>query len=150
TTPDHSKFETMTESRWTLVMVIAWIAWRDLHFVTEQRADFRNQWSQWVFQKWSGPTDNGKRFVEQEGWFLEIRRPATVVELGLIYMFMRSDGELNPADISPVEAELQLRRKLSDGRLKAEGFNGVGDFVELPAREWSQLQLFQENGQAVL
>src|SRR5262249_15011234 len=114
-TPDHSKFDPVLESRWTLVMVIAWIAWRNLRLVTEQRAEFREAWTNWSFYEWNIPTQGGNAFDKREGWLLETRPPATVVELTFRHVFMREHGELPPSTkMSPAEAELELRRKLSD------------------------------------
>jgi hypothetical protein len=38
-TPDLTDYDPLTESRWTLVMAVAWIAWRDIRRVQESGAE---------------------------------------------------------------------------------------------------------------
>jgi hypothetical protein len=149
-TPDLVEFDPMRESRWTLVMVIVWIAWRDLNHVAEQQANYRERSTHWIFREWKQPSNDGKKFTRQEGWFLEVWHPANFLRLLLEHEYLRSTGEL-PAtsEYSPADAELELRRALSDAKLKAEGFNRNGDLVEIPAREWARLQRFQERDRDV-
>jgi hypothetical protein len=47
TTPDPARYDPMTESRWTLVMAIAWIAWRDIKYVQECGSEFSSKCTIW-------------------------------------------------------------------------------------------------------
>jgi len=54
------------------------------------------------------------------------------------------------ARLIPSQAESELWRALSEGRLKAEGFDKGGSLVEIRAGEWTHLKLFAEPNQDVL
>jgi hypothetical protein len=61
---------------------------------------------------------------------------------------MRSAGSLpKTARLTPGEAERDLWRNLSEGRLTAEGLDRVGIPVEIAAREWEHLALFEDSSQ---
>jgi len=150
TVPDPAQYDPLKVSRWTFVMAVAWIAWRDLSLVREQQREFSQECRYWFPREWNQPIDNGKRFQKQKGWFLEAPIPPKFRRLLLEQEYMRLNGRLpSTFEFSPVEAELELRRALSDGRLTADGFNRNGDLVEIPAREWPRLQHFEERDRDV-
>src|SRR3954464_7407386 len=69
--PELPDLDPMLESRWSIVMTIAWIAWRDRELVRENSAPFQSQSTHWVFREWNQPVENGTAFARREGWFLE-------------------------------------------------------------------------------
>lgn len=143
--PDLSLFDPLKVSRWTFPMAIAWIAWRDLALVTEQQKEFREECTDWFFREWNQPADDGKSFNRRQGWFLESLPTTNALTLLLEHEYLRSSDELPLTfEFSPTDAENELLRALADDEVKAEGFNRDGDLVEIPAREWTRLQRFEE------
>jgi hypothetical protein len=143
--PELPAFDPMRESRWTIVMAVAWIAWRDIRRVRENCAGFRSECSHWIFREWNEPDENGGAFVQRAGWFLESWHEATTVRLSLLETILKAREELPPTFQMPVrEAEEVLWRALSDGHLTAEALNEDGRPVDIPAREWSYLKLFED------
>ena len=69
--PELPAFDPMLESRWPIVMAIAWIAWRDIRLVRENCPEFRSQSTLWLLQEWNEPVNNGTAFERRAGWFLE-------------------------------------------------------------------------------
>src|SRR6185369_9977982 len=84
----------------------------------------------------------------RSGWFLEPWRPSRALLLLLSDNSMRSAGSLpKTARLTPGEAERDLWRNLSEGRLTAEGLDRGGIPVEIAAREWEHLALFEDGSQ---
>lgn len=151
TQPDLTQFDPMKESRWTLVMAIAWIAWRDPQLVMEQGVEFRTRSTLWQFREWNEPVQNGQAFAARAGWFLETWHEATAVRLTFVQAWMQTNNELpSSARLTPAEAEKELWRALAEEKLIAEGFDSSGQLVEIPAREWVHLQLFEDGKRDVL
>jgi hypothetical protein len=151
TQPEFAAFDPMAESRWPIVKAIAWITWRDLQLVMEQGAAFRSLCSSWAFHEWSEPTENGEQLAKHAGWFLEPWPPSNAVFLSFLDSDLRSSGRLPAsARLTPREAAGELWRALSEGRLKAEGFDKGGSLVEIRAGEWAHLKLFAEHNQDVV
>jgi hypothetical protein len=149
--PEFTEFDPMKESRWTLVMAIAWIAWRDPQLVMEQGAEFRTRSTLWQFREWNEPVQNGQAFATRAGWFLETWHEATAVRLTFIEAWMRANEELpSSARLTPREAEKELWRALAEEKLGAEGFDSSGHLVDIPAREWIHLKLFEDGKKDVL
>lgn len=148
-TPPPTEYDPLKEGRWTLIQAIAWVAWRDVALVREQSPDYRAECSYWVFRSWNQP--KGDHFQMREGWFLEPLYPASAFILTMEDARMRSEGSL-PASacLSIKEAESELWRTLLEGRLIAEAFDSNGSLIEIPAREWAHLQMFEEHDQQVL
>lgn len=149
--PELPAFDPMRESRWTIVMAMAWIAWRDIRRVRENCVGFRSECTHWIFREWNEPIENGKEFAQRAGWFLETWHEATTVRLSLLETILKAKGELPETFQMPVrEAEKALWRALSDGHLTAEALNENGRPVDIPAREWSYLKLFEDGKRDVL
>lgn len=149
--PEFPKFDPMLESRWTLPMAVAWIAWRDLKLVREQNSKFRSECTQWVPRQWRAPTDEGTRFTEHVGSFLEPLRPASVTRLSIFEKLQENRHTLTSTQQMPVDvAEKALWQALSESRVSAEALDTNERPVEIPDHEWSYLRLFQENGNDVL
>lgn len=51
--PPLSKFDPMQQSHWSIMMTLAWIAWRRIDAVREQWDDYRAQCKDWLF--WGDP-----------------------------------------------------------------------------------------------
>lgn len=69
--PALPDFDPMLDARWSIVMAVAWIAWRDLTRVRENCSAFRSESVHWVFREWNEPINDGTAFAAQKGWFLE-------------------------------------------------------------------------------
>jgi hypothetical protein len=150
TQPEAAAFDPMAESRWPIVMAIAWIAWRDAQLVMEQGTEFRSLCSHWIFQEWNEPAQDGQSFAKRQGWFLEPWHSSTAVRLSMSDAYLRSSGQLpESARFTPRQAESELWRALSEERLAAEGFDRSGVLIEIPSREWTHLKLFEEGEQDV-
>ncbi|MDP3512324.1 MAG: hypothetical protein Q8S20_06215, partial [Sulfuritalea sp.] len=149
--PGAEEFDPMTESRWPLVMAIAWIAWRDVQLVKEQWAEYRSRCSHWIFREWKEPTEEGQSFEKRAGWFLEPLHGSTAVRLTMLDVLLRSESELpSSARFTPTQAERELWRALAEQRLTAEGFDRTGALIDIPAREWAHLKLYEKGEQDVL
>ena len=145
TTPEFAAFDPMAESRWTFVEAVAWIAWRDLQLVMEQRSEYRRLCTRWVFREWNEPLQGERKLAQREGWVLEPWPPSTTLGLRSLDDSLRREGQFPASScLTPREARTALWQALSESRLKAEGFDKSGAVVEIPAREWAHLILFQE------
>lgn len=149
--PDICAFDPMKQSRWPMVMAVAWIAWRDPQLVMEQGAEFRSRSTLWIFRDWTELIDEGKDFARRAGWFLESWHEATTGRLGMVDARMTILGE-KPASApcTPAEAETVLWQFLQEEHLLAEGFDQEGKLVEIPPREWAHLKLFEDGKRDVL
>lgn len=149
--PSLPAFDPLQESRWSLAMAVAWIAWRDIELVRENCPGIRSEWWYWYFREWNEPVDGGTSFARRAGWFLEARPEATTVWLSVSETLMRTRGELPPSfQMKVSEAEKVLWRSLSQGDLTAEALNERDRPVDIPAREWSYLKLFEDGKRDVL
>lgn len=144
-------FDPMQESRWSLAMTIAWIAWRDLGLVREQHAGFRAASTHWLFQEWRGPAADGQSFEPRAGYFLESWSKSSACRLSLQELLLESRDEL-PAtrQMSVTDARSILWKALAEGALTAEALDLSGKPVEVPNVEWSYLQLYEEQELDVL
>jgi hypothetical protein len=143
--PGRAEFDPMDESRWSIIMAIAWIAWRDPELVMRQGPEYRTRCASWVPREWNQLAQNGKSFANRKGWFLEPWPKVSAMTLTMIDNDLRGRGHLpESAHPTPGQAEKELWRALSEERLKAEGFDKRGALVEIPAREWAHLKLFEE------
>jgi hypothetical protein len=143
--PELTAFDPMLESRWAIVMAIAWIAWRDIRLVQQNCPDCRSQCRLWVFREWNEPVSNGTAFERRAGWFLESWSEATTVRLMIHERFLAARNELPPSrQMSVSDAEKALWRALSDGHLVAEAQNDDGKPMDIPQREWSYVKLFED------
>ena len=150
-TPDLAKYDPLTESRWTLVMAVAWIAWRDIRRVQESGAEFRSESTLWRYREWNKPTDGGTKFSLQKGWFLESWSEPTTIRLAFLEIIERQKRQLpHTTCMSVGEAEKDLWRALSEGQLVAEALDDHGKPVDIPQREWSYLKLFEDGKRDVL
>ena len=145
TQPSVPEFEPMRESRWTITMAIAWIAWRDLKLVRENSQKFSSECWHWFFREWQQPDNSGERFQRHEGWFLESWSEPTAVRLLIEEKWLERHNALPPTTrLSVTDAEGALWDALGNQQLVAEALDSSGIPVDVPPREWSYLKLFEE------
>lgn len=148
--PEPGAFDPMNKSRWTFVMALAWIAWRNIGRVRENCSDFCANRTIWRQQRWRGPVEQGRHFAEYDGWFLEALKGATVPGLEILESILRESGELPSKSVATVpDAEALLLSALSEGHIVAEAKDSLGKPVDIPERDWSYLKRFQENNEDV-
>ena len=146
TTPPFPAFDPQRDSRWSIAMGLAWIAWADMGLVRDQNAEFRSQRMRWVPRRWNWPNSDGTGFTAVEGWFLETRPAPTPTMLSLREEYMKERNTLpSSTRMSVRDAEAALWGALSEGRMVAEALNSEGKPVDIPEREWSYL-LWVEGG----
>src|ERR1700754_1352937 len=71
--PELSRFDPKLKSHWSIVMSVAWIAWRDFRLVREQDPEFCSACFHWIYRKWTDRSDEPVEPVERAGYFLETR-----------------------------------------------------------------------------
>ena len=142
--PAMPAFDPMQQSRWPLVMALAWIAWRDLDLTRGQCPEFRAECYHWIFREWGEPVKNGTAFEPRKGWFLEQLSAPTGARLGISDTYKLKEGTPPSRQMSVRDAEKALWQSLENGHLVAEALNSSGSPVDIPQREWSYLKLFEE------
>jgi hypothetical protein len=55
--PELPRFDPKLKSHWSIVMAVAWIAWRDFGLVSEQDPQFCSACFHWIYRKWKDPSD---------------------------------------------------------------------------------------------
>jgi hypothetical protein len=141
--PQLPAFDPMAESRWTIVMAVAWIAWRDFRLVRENCPGFSAEATHWVFRHWNEAA--GTEFRPQKGWWLETWSEATTVRLALLEAALEAKDEMPATAQMPArDAQNVLWQALLDGHLVAEARDQDGRPTDIPAREWSYLNLFED------
>jgi hypothetical protein len=149
--PELPRFDPTRKSHWTIVMAVAWIAWRDFGLVREQDRDFCSACFHWVYRKRNGPCDGTAEPVERAGYFLETRLAPTLNRLALLEQIMRAQGNVPSTAVMTIrDAVAALWQALSKDSLVAQGFDANGAVVNIPSREWVYLRLREEGGRNVL
>jgi hypothetical protein len=142
--PDPASYNPMGETWWTLVMAIAWIAWRSPRKVCEFWDTYRREcWD------WHSGVRQGPGTPVQGRWFLKQREPATLSRLILEAKYDKANGLLR---ISVEDVKAKLWKVLSDNVMQATGMerpNGE-EPVLIPDHEWCDLAPFQRKGRTVL
>jgi hypothetical protein len=140
--PKESDFDPMSEPRWTLVMAIAWIAWRRPRLVLYFWDKFRLEFWDWR---------SFLRHVEPEArthYYLVQRRPAT---LGLLLRLEREEARAEEkvlkSEMSCQTANAKLWKALQAGEVQATGISlGTSQRVQIPSYEWEDLSNVEEKG----
>jgi hypothetical protein len=149
--PELPRFDPKLKSHWSIVMAVAWIAWRDFGLVREQDPEFCSACFHWIYRKWKDRCDKTAEPVERAGYFLETRLAPTVSRLALLDRILRTQGNVpSTAVMTILEAVAALWQALSKDSLIAQGFDAHGAVVEIPSREWVYLRLREERGRDVL
>jgi hypothetical protein len=151
TRPEMPAFDPMRESRWTIAMAIAWIAWRDDELVRQNSLKFSSECWDWVWRKWNQPTNAGTEFTLRAGWFLEQWNEPTAIRLLIQEVGLKRRNSLpETARLSVAKAEEVLWEALGVECLVAEALDANGRPTAVPAREWSYLKLFEERKRDVI
>jgi len=149
--PELPAFDPMQANRWSMPMVLAWIAWRDPMLVRRASSAFASQSTHWVARQWNRPADDGRGFERHSGWFLEPLSQITTVGLRQWEIILRSKGGLPAtAVMSILEAQAELWKRLVDLQFVAEAIGADGKPVDVPARDWSYLNVTEHRHRDVL
>ena len=149
--PELPRLDPKLKSHWSIVMAVAWIAWRDFGLVREQDPEFCSAYFHWIYRKWNDLSEKTGEPVQRGGHFLETRLAPTVSRLLLRDGLLRGRGNVPSTAIMTIrEAIAVLWQALSEDRLIARGFDANGAVIEIPSREWVYLRLRAERGRDVL
>jgi hypothetical protein len=151
TKPELPRFDPKLKSHWSILMVVAWIAWRDFDLVREQDPEFCSECFHWVDHVREVHLQPGGEPVERTVYSLETRSPPTVSRLTLQAEFLRDSAKGSVSAVMRIpEAVAALWQALSQGDLVAVGFDAQGTVGEVPSREWPYLRLREEEDRGVL
>jgi hypothetical protein len=149
--PEFPRFDPKLKSHWSILMVVAWIAWRDFELVREQDPEFCSACFHWVGRKRKVRLQNDGEPVKRMVYSLEARRAPTVGRLALKDELLRGRANVPSRAVMRIrEAVAALWQALSEGHLVAVGFDAHGVVVEIPSREWAYLRLREQGGRDVL
>ena len=149
--PELPRFDPKLKSHWSIMMVVAWIAWRDFELVRKQDPEFCSACFRWVGRERKVRPQNDGEPVKRMVYSLEARRAPTVGRLALLDEFLRDPANVPSRAVMTIrEALAALWQALSEGRLVALGFDAHGAVVEIPSREWVYLRLREEGERDVL
>jgi hypothetical protein len=148
--PPLPAFDPIQVTRWSIVMAIAWIAWRDIDVVRRQQSDFRAECTHWLFRHWQEPSATGARFKKRSGWFLESWNDTSTARLALLQAIRTADDNSPTMQMPVREAEASLWRALSDGLVVAIALDPRGKPLDIPQRDWAYLKLFEERNHDAL
>ena len=145
--PNVADYDPMDEVWWTLVMVVAWIAWRSIAEVTRVWDVYRSGASYWQRRTWRVGFDGRVR----RGFILKESDPAKLSILALREIHQKTHNTL-PADAISVEAARQaLWKELGENRIQATGINTETRKREvIPDHEWRDLVHVNEQGRDVV
>ncbi|MFN8831657.1 MAG: hypothetical protein ACK5W0_17565 [Labrys sp. (in: a-proteobacteria)] len=139
--PNPAAFDPMRETFWTPAMAIAWIASRTTHAVREMWNAYRAECRDWHFRDWRVGLDG----PIHSGYFLETRRPATLMTLRLIEAMSRQRDE-SPGKMTVADAIGALMTALQEGQITASGLPlGSGSRATVAPAEWHDLEHFEED-----
>jgi hypothetical protein len=137
--PGPDKYLPEAEGQWTLVMTIAWIAYRDLDEVRNWSRAYREECWDWHWREWrvgfEGPINSG--------WFLEQRSKPTLSMLDISSGLDQIEDARSIA-MSTGQAQVALWAALREGLIKASGIDSItGRRVEIAALDWHELVAVQ-------
>ena len=145
--PDPYSFDPMAEVWWSLPMAVGWIAWRSPDRVREYWDAYRQECWDWHFQKWRVGVDG----PEYEGFFLEQRRPATLLRLYLAEPYVAAGDDASEQVMSVKDAQHALWQALGEGLVLATGISAQSsERTLIPAHEWRDLGYFEERDKDVV
>ena len=149
--PELPRFDPKLRSHWSIMMVVAWIAWRDFELVRKQDPDFCSACFHWVGRVRKVRPQNDGEPVTRMIYSLEARRQPTVGRLAFLDELLRDGANVSSRAIMRIpEAVPALWQALSERHLVAVGFDAHGAVVEIPSREWVYLRLREEGERDVL
>ena len=151
TQPSMPEFDPMRESRWTITMAIAWIAWRDESRVRQNSLRFSAECWHWIWREWNEASNGREELAPRQGWFLEQWSEPTAFRLRIEELWLKRANALpSTTQLSILEAERGLWEALMDERLVAEALDSTGLPVQIPAGQWPYLQLFEDGKRDVV
>jgi hypothetical protein len=139
--PGTVVFDPTKETWWSLVMAVAWIAWRATEKVREYWDEPRRDTWDWVPRFARG--NEGEPVLS--GYELQQRRPATP----LLLLIDEAEERNVPRyvfglDSKTENARSELWKALGDGLLQATGIRADGGSrVTIPAAEWNDLDWYE-------
>jgi hypothetical protein len=149
--PEYPRIDPKLKTHWSIMMVVAWIAWRDFELVRKQDPEFCSACFHWKYRKWKDSSDKPAEAIKPGGYFLETRPAPTVRHLTLKDELLRGESNFPSTAVMRIrEAEAALWQALSEGHLVALGFDANNVVVEIPSREWVYLRLREEGDRDVL
>jgi hypothetical protein len=149
--PEFPRFDPKLKSHWSIMMVVAWIAWRDFELVRKQDPEFCSACFRWVGRDRKVRLQNDGELVKRMVYSLEARRPPTVGRLALQDELLRDGANVSSGAVMRIrEAVAALWQALSEGHLVALGFDAHDAVVEIPSRDWVYLRLREEGERDVL
>lgn len=148
--PGPNECDPNQRARWTLVMTVAWIAWRDLSLVRESSPEYADATTQWRHEELIVRTGKGrvrKRIVSS----IQHLRPRTRAWLYSADVHMRSQERFSKIVKMPVsEAFDCLWGACERGDLTAEGIDQEDQVKTVPKADWPRLRPFDEKERLVL
>src|SRR5262249_4177296 len=79
--PELPRFDPKLKSHWSILMAVAWIAWRDFELVREQDPEFCSACFQWIYRERKDPPVKIAEPVKRGVYFLKTRPTPTVSRL---------------------------------------------------------------------
>ncbi len=145
--PDPVDFDPMREAHWTLVMAIAWVAWRSTTEVAQVSERFREKVLYLEEKTWR----DGPEGPHYTGWFAKWGGPANLAYLLTRESNHRKHDTLPRDALTITEARDALWSALSRAALQATGIDTAsGMRVSVPDHEWRTLVDVVEGGYDVV
>ena len=144
--PDATEFDPMNEPDWTLLMAVAWIAYRSPDYVRKVWGKYREKC--WKWSPWRGraPNPDGRSFVDYKRHFLKQETDASFEQLCLeeIVSLYDDSGVVKSHCVRP--ARETLEKALREGTITATGLP-LSESIRKPiaAFEWQDLTMFDSN-----
>jgi hypothetical protein len=93
--PELPSFDPRLKSHWSILMVVAWIAWRDFELVREQDPEFCSACLHWVGRERKVRLQHDGEPIKRLVYSLEARRAPTVGRLALQDEFLRGRANIS-------------------------------------------------------
>lgn len=148
TKPDPARFDPMAQAGWSLAMSVAWISMRTADAVRDSWEPYRSECREWFGRKSrltivtdpeASTIEKLAASIEVDGEELRTLRALSVTVLGIMEALDDADS---PAKVVSIKtAREDLWAKLTEGALVATGLDPDGNVVQIPAHEWSYLEL---------
>lgn len=150
--PDATEFDPMNEPDWTLLMAVAWIAYRSPDYVRKVWDKYREKCCKWSPWRGRAPNPDGRSFVDYKGHFLKQETDASFEQLCLEEIVSLSRPPVQDDDSDVVKrhcvrpAREGLEKALREGTITATGLP-LSELIRKPiaAFEWQDLTMFDSN-----
>ncbi len=142
--PDQKDFDPDTLTHWSIVMAVAWIAYRSPDAVRESWDKYCAECWDWIWRRWRIGFDGEVR----EGWLLEQRSKPTLLGLAIGEAIDRARDNRPPPTMPIRDAEAALWTALRDDVFSASGIDTkTGRRVAIPAIDWHELVAVEGRGE---